>query len=321
MVPAADESVLRAAGSDYPPDVARLYLALPDLPARVRALAQEVATGAATPYDQALALEAYLRQFPYDLTIAEPPAGRDVVDYFLFDGRAGYCDYYASAMVVMARSLGIPARLAIGYATGDYDPNSRAFVVREENAHSWPELYFPGAGWVRFEPTAAQAPPERLPAWSEPPLYPAGSAAQVQGDLQTFREDEIVRQRVGWLAVAGVAFALLVAGWVWRRRRPQPELAALYGRLGRWGRRLGAAPGPGDTPGQYVHLLGDRVLAGEDGAAQPALEQVQRFVRSFEAAQYGPQPVEAEREARGLWPGVERALRGLWRRRLWRRGR
>jgi LPXTG-motif cell wall-anchored protein len=129
-----------------------------------------------------------------------------------------------------------------------------------------------------------------------------------------------VRQRVGWLAVVGVAVLLAVAGWVWRRRRPQPELAALYGRLGRWGRRLGAPPGAGDTPGQFARQLGDRVLAREGGAAQPALEQVQRFVRSFEAAQYGPRPIEAERETRGLWPGVERALRGLWRRRLWRRG-
>ena len=322
MVPTADESALRAAGADYPPDVAQLYLALyDDLPARVRALAQEGTAGAATPYDQALALEAYLRQIPYDLAIAPPPAGRDVVDYFLFDIRAGYCDYYASAMVVMARSLGIPARLAVGYATGEYDPDSRAFVVREENAHSWPELYFPGVGWVRFEPTAAQPQPERIPAWNEPPVYMTGSAGQVQVDLRTFREDEIVRRRSGWLAVAGVAVAFMAAGWVWRRRRPQPELAALYGRLGRWGRRLGAPPRPGDTPGQFARALGDRVSAGEGAAPEPAIGQVQHFVRSFEAAQYGPRPAEAEREARGLWPGVERALRRVWRQRLWRRGR
>jgi transglutaminase-like putative cysteine protease len=320
MVPSASESVLRAAGADYPQEVARLYLALPDLPARVRDLAEEVTAGAASPYDRALALEAYLRQFPYDLSIGAPPAARDVVDYFLFDARTGYCDYYASSMVVMARSLGIPARLAVGYATGDYDAEGRAFVVREENAHSWPELYFPGAGWVRFEPTAAQPQPQRAsPTWSEPPVYAAGSAAQVQADLQTFREDEIVRQRAGWMALVAAAAVVALAGWAWRRRRPQPELPALYGRLGRWGRRLGAAPRIGDTPGQFARHLGAHVLASQNGAAEPAMEQVQHFVRSFEAAQYGPQPAEAEREARWQWPGVERALRGLWRRRLWRR--
>lgn len=320
MVSSAGENVLRAAGADYPQEVARLYLALPDLPARVRDLAGEVTAGAASPYDQALALEAYLRQFPYDLSIGAPPAARDVVDYFLFDARAGYCDYYASAMVVMARSLGIPARLAVGYATGDYDAAGRAFVVREDNAHSWPELYFPGAGWVRFEPTAAQPQPQRpAPTWSEPPVYAAGSAAQVQAELQTFREDEIVRQRAGWLAIVAAAAVVALAGWVWRRRRPQPELEALYGRLERWGRRLGAGPRAGDTPGQFARHLGAHMLASQSGAAEPAMEQVQHFVRSFEAAQYGPQPAEAEREARWQWRNVERALRGLWRRRLWRR--
>ncbi len=317
LIPAADESVLRAAGVDYPPDVAALYLALPDLPARVGLLAEQVTQDAETPYDQALALEAFLRQFPYDLEIAAPPAGRDVVDYFLFDAQAGYCDYYASAMVVMARSLGIPARLAVGYATGDYDQTSREFVVREQNAHSWPELYFPGAGWVRFEPTAAQPQPARVPPAGQPlPVYATGDSAQVQADLQTMREDEIVRRRLGWLTGVAVAALLALIVWLWQRRRPQPELAALYGRLERWGRRLGQAARPGDSPGQFGRKLSDQVATLDDDAAA---EGVQRFVQSFEAAQYSPRREEAEREARSLWPGVERLLRKVWWRR-WGRG-
>jgi hypothetical protein len=317
LLPAADESVLAAAGADYPPDVAALYLALPDVPERVSLLAQEVTQEAATPYDQALALEAFLRQFPYDLEIEAAPPGRDVVDYFLFDAQAGYCDYYASAMVVLARSLGIPARLAVGYATGSYDPASRAFIVREADAHSWPELYFPEVGWLRFEPTAAQPQPARVAPSGQPPVYAAGDPAQVQASLQTMREDEIVRQRLGWLAGAAVAMLLALAGWVWQRRRPQPELVALYGRLRRWGRRLGQPARPGDSPGEFGRRLSSQVQA-LDGAAA---EGVQRFVHSFEAAQYSSQPEEAEREARWLWLGVERLLRRVWWRRWWwRRG-
>ncbi|HSN73952.1 MAG TPA: transglutaminase domain-containing protein [Anaerolineae bacterium] len=313
LVPVADESVLRAAGADYPPDVAALYLALPDLPERVSLLAQEVTSEAKTPYDQALALEAFLRGFAYDLEIEAPPAGRDVVDYFLFDAQAGYCDYYASAMVAMARSLGIPARLAVGYATGAYDPTGRAFVVREENAHSWPELYFPGVGWVRFEPTAAQPEPDRIVPSGQPPVYAAGDSAQVQAGLQTMREDEIVRQRLGWLAAGAVAVLLALIAWVWQRRRPQPELAALYGRLGRWGRRLGQPARPGDSPSEFGRKLSGQVQ--DDAAA----EGVQRFVHSFEAAQYSPRQEEGEREARWLWPEVQRLLRAVWWRRWGRR--
>jgi transglutaminase-like putative cysteine protease len=314
LVPVADESVLRAAGADYPAQVKALYLALPTVPERVAQLARDVTQGAATPYDQALALEAFLRQYAYDLEVQQAPVGRDVVDYFLFDVQRGYCDYYASAMVVMARSLGIPARLAVGYATGTYDPNERAFVVRERDAHSWPELYFPGVGWVHFEPTAAQPSPARLLPADEAPALAAGVvSAQVQADLQTWREDQIVRRRVGWLAGWAAAAVLALIGWLWLRRRPQPELVALYSRLGRWGRRLGQPPGPGDTPGEFGRRLGAQVQSLDAGTAE--LGEVQRFVSSFEAAQYSARPAEAERVVRGLWPALERSLRRLWLRR------
>lgn len=293
---------------------------MPALPARVGQLALEVTAGAATPYDQALALEAYLRRFPYDLSVSAPPAGRDAVDYFLFDAQAGYCDYYASAMVVMARSLDIPARLAVGYTSGAYDPTGHSFVVTEQNAHSWPEFYFPQIGWVRFEPTASLAQPERLIPYDlpTPPETALGEGlTQVQMDLQSFREDQIVRQRAGWLAVLLTAGALAAAVWQLRRRRPPPALALLYGRLAGWARRLGAAPRPGDTPSQLAQALDLRMSAVQADAAVG--EQVQQFVRSFEAAQYGPRPDEAERETRGLWPALARGLQRIWLRSIGRK--
>lgn len=158
MMSFADVAGLRAAGDAYPQWVRERYLQLPDTVSdRTREQAAQViaAAGARTPYDAALAIEAFLRTYPYNEGIPAPPAGADTVDWFLFDQREGYCDYFASSMVVMLRSQGIPARWVRGYAGGEFDAERGVYVVRENVAHSWPEVYFPGYGWERFEPTAA----------------------------------------------------------------------------------------------------------------------------------------------------------------------
>ncbi len=154
----ADVASLRAAGDEYPPWVRERYLQLPPtVSARTREQAAQVlaAAGARNPYDAAIAIQEYLRSFPYNESIPAPPAGADPVDWFLFEQREGYCDYFASAMVVMLRSQGVPARWVRGYAGGEFDAERGVYVVRENVAHSWPEVYFPGFGWERFEPTAA----------------------------------------------------------------------------------------------------------------------------------------------------------------------
>ena len=119
-------------------------------------LAEQLTANITNPYDKAKALESYLRTYPYSLDVTPPPPDRDVVDYFLFDLKTGYCDYYATSMVVLARAVGLPARLVIGYANGIYNPTSAEYVIREADAHSWVEIYFAGVGWVEFEPTASQ---------------------------------------------------------------------------------------------------------------------------------------------------------------------
>jgi transglutaminase-like putative cysteine protease len=154
----ADIAGLRQAGTDYPAWVRERYLQLPSTITprtveRAQALVAEV--NARTPYDQAAAIQTYLRTLPYNENIDQPPVGVDLVDHFLFEMREGYCDYYASSMVVMLRSLGVPARLVQGYAGGTFDADRAAYEVRESIAHTWPEVYFPGYGWERFEPTPA----------------------------------------------------------------------------------------------------------------------------------------------------------------------
>jgi transglutaminase-like putative cysteine protease len=175
LVSTAQPDQLRAAGDRYPAWVRELYNSyLPSVSARTIQLANDIvrAANATTPYDRAVAIETWLRQnMRYNETIPQPPIGQDAVDWFLFTHREGYCNYYASAMVVMLRSLGIPARMAAGFAQGQYDPVRGVFVVRERDAHTWVEVYFPGYGWVEFEPTAAQ-----------PPLTPQSDANR-QGEV------------------------------------------------------------------------------------------------------------------------------------------
>lgn len=130
---------LRSSGDDYPTWILDRYLALPnDIPSRVLGLARDLTATQPTQYDRALAIETHLRSYAYTLDISTPPPGKDVVDYFLFDLKRGYCDYYATSMVVLARAAGIPARLVVGYATGSYDDQNHRYVVTAADAHSWP---------------------------------------------------------------------------------------------------------------------------------------------------------------------------------------
>ena len=160
----ASASELRRASTEYPGWVSgvNLYVGIPN--ARVFALARQIVSEARAnnPYDRAKAIERWLRDnIAYNETISAPPPNVDTVEWVLFDAREGYCTYYATSMILMLRHLGIPARLAAGFSQGEYDAESGQYVVREREAHTWVEVYFPGYGWIEFEPTSAQAPIHR----------------------------------------------------------------------------------------------------------------------------------------------------------------
>lgn len=165
LVSDATGDQLRAAPAQYPQWVRDLYLQVSlSVTSRTVNLAKQIVEqyGATTPYDKAKAIETWLRvNIHYNESIPQPPPGQDPVDWVLFDLKQGYCTYYASAMIIMLRSLGIPARMAAGFAEGTWDADNQVYVVRERDAHIWVEAYFPGYGWIEFEPTAAQAPLNR----------------------------------------------------------------------------------------------------------------------------------------------------------------
>jgi uncharacterized membrane protein YidH (DUF202 family) len=291
LIPVIDENTLRGTGQDYPSWVTQRYLALPpEVPARVKQLAIQLTATEPTLYDRAHAIEQYLRKYPYTLDVPRPPANQDLVDYFLFDLRKGYCDYYASSMVVLARAAGIPARLAIGYTSGIYNENSRRFIVTQADAHSWVEVYFPGTGWVPFEPTAGLPVINRT---GQPSLAetPAASIPLVPSkNAETGFGIGNIGKYLGLILLAMLSASVLlwiIADEVYLRRL-RPHLAAreVYRRLRHYGKLLNAPMEGGETPYEFVTSLAERIseitgprrlasqVAGVASASQVIINQI-----------------------------------------------
>lgn len=159
-----DPDALRKASDRYPKwllDGHYLDLEPPFISRRVQELARKVTRPYHNNYDKMLALQKVLsRTCTYDLqTPPIPTRERDAVDYFLFQSKRGYCDLFATALATMARSVGIPARIATGYIQGDYDNQQQAWIVRDKDKHSWAEVFFPGYGWIPFEATPSDSEP------------------------------------------------------------------------------------------------------------------------------------------------------------------
>ena len=164
-------------------------LDLPDVPLRVHALAMSIVAGAASDYDQAVRLERFLlNNYDYDLRVSPFALSGDVVDRFLFERRAGYCSQFATAMAVMARSVGLPARVVTGYLPGAYNTLTGLHVARYQDAHAWVEIKFQNHGWVPFDPT---------PKPDSPWALDVGFAGATKG-LQ-----QVVRAELGSLLARG----------------------------------------------------------------------------------------------------------------------
>ena len=188
---------MRQAGTDYPDWVKQHYLQLSkSITPRTRQLAEQITAGLDTPYDKVIAITNYLRRnIQYVETIEdEPPTNQELIDWFLFDEKKGFCNYYSTAEIVMLRSLGIPARWAVGYAQGEPLENTSTsvptepltYLIRQRNSHAWPEVFFPEIGWVEFEPTATQPDIQR----QETALDPGSAALTEAEELELLRQEK-----------------------------------------------------------------------------------------------------------------------------------
>jgi transglutaminase-like putative cysteine protease len=246
-VPDATAATLRAAGANpVPSDILALYGQPPVATTRVRELAATVTAAAPTTYDKVLALEAWMgAHTKYSVNAPVARHGVDVVDDFLFNVREGWCEQISSSLVVMLRTLGIPAREATGFVPGARSQLTNEWVVRANDAHAWAEVYFPGVGWQAFDPTANvplagdSRTPESLSGWLGRHAL-VGFAA---------------------LLAAGVfaAGAVLIGRFARRRRvrRSRSWSARRLDDLERLGSAAGRARLPNETAPEYAGVLAD----------------------------------------------------------------
>jgi transglutaminase-like putative cysteine protease len=257
---------LDAAGPSPDP---RYSVIPPGLDPRLSQLALKLTAGLSSPLAKARAITNYLRGplFTYDSSVGAPPNGQDPLTYFLFTSRRGYCVHFASSMALLARLAGLPSRVVGGYVTGAYENGS--WVVRGENAHTWPEIFFTGVGWVPFEPTpgfvSAPVPaqhavgvaptkggalPSAQPTKSVPLTPPPPAPHGGSSSTSLFG---------GYAPLAGLIAALaavLGGGALWLRalRRRRPTIADIYRRLCRTATLLARGPRPWHTPFEFAHF-------------------------------------------------------------------
>ncbi len=338
--PVTSPQELREASTELPDLIRARYVRLPQgIPAEVVGLARDLTATQPTTYDRAVAIEAYLRTIPYSLDVPQPPIDGDIVDYFLFDLKKGYCDYYASAMVVLARAAGIPARIAVGYASGQsmvLQDGSLRYAVTAADAHTWAEIYFPAYGWIPFEPTAGRPPLEQGQVAAGAASTESGAAPgpasgtpnspSPAGPVATYLLLGLIA--VGLLGVSGV----LADQARLRRMIPAEQAHRLMERT-RWmaSHWLQVPLMVGDTAYEFQARVESVVRAGEmeiggQGIRHRLLSRLDALVHVFVQAIYtGEPPKSGEVSSVRLgWPKL--ALSLLWlgvlmRIPVWHRGR
>jgi len=307
-----DASQLEASGTQYPPGLLQTYLQLPaDLPARIGDLAEHITAGAKTPFEKALRIQDYLRtSYPYSLDTPAAPPEQDVVDYFLFDARGGFCSYYASAMAVMLRLQGVPARIVTGFAASEYIPERGALRVPFSTAHAWVEVYFPGYGWVEFEPTSSQ--PARLYPAEETHISPTGASSRPGAARQWLNRtlSGLLSNRV--LQITLLSLLALLAGLVLLRILrflkpwwlPSLEPQVLYWQMRQSLEQVGVSSTASTTPQEFLFSAGKSLV----GQAPRLRESIQLTTYNYVHLTFSPRPpsqtelVEAQHKRRRAFP-------------------
>jgi protein-glutamine gamma-glutamyltransferase len=283
---------LRVAG-DYLPQFTLAYLQTPKgLDSRIPRLAEQIAGSASNRYDKAVALERYLKtHYGYTLQLLRSPVA-DPLANFLFERKQGHCEYFASSMAVMLRTLGIPARVVNGFRSDEFNDVTGSYVVRAKNAHSWVEAYFPGYGWVTFDPTPGGT-IESPQGWGRAMLYLDAAAS--------FWREWVISYDASHQNILGKAVLSGTRG-SWERGRMWARVR--YARLMNWARdgQRGVEHAPRRWFGGSVALALLLLVGGNAG----------RIARMIRTRRLQAHPERSPDEAAAMW--YERMARYLARR-------
>jgi transglutaminase-like putative cysteine protease len=317
---------LRAAEGGFLPGRTR-YLQLPSLGDGVRALADSLTAGAETRYDQVIAIERFLRTFTYTLELPRSPAEARL-EHFLFQRRAGHCEYFSTAMVVLLRTLGIQSREVNGFRGGEWSEFGDYLMVTQNQAHSWVEVWFPSHGWVQFDPTPGGAgSTTAATAWYWPGRFLFDAVqhrwnkwvldynVETQGSLfdrlRRWSEDGLARPiptdgatGTRWWALAAIGLVLVGGVWAFARRgAAHPFETRAYLRLVELCRRAGVVGKDAVSPLALVEELERR--------GHPAASSARRVVELYLRARFGAVPLD-DSERRAVSDALG-SLRGLLR--------
>lgn len=314
----------------YPQAIIDQYLTT-DTPINplVSSTAQTVTKGAPNMYQAAIALQDYLRTFTYNAHNPNPPANEDATVWFL-QRKEGFCTFFASAMALMGRSLGMPTRIVSGYTNGTYDAKTQSFIVKGTQAHSWTQVYFAQYGWINFEPTASFSeffrPQNAGGAVSGVNTTPTAQASATPHDSRgqqahtttqpqtTARVSTLSHIGLGIFIALLILLLILGAVMMWWRSlfRSYTPTAASFARLILLGVWAGAPPRPSQTPRAYARRLA--AVAPEQRAAIErvgALYARERWGDPLTPEETGDAQTLYERGRIGLTAAVFRRLRRL----------
>ena len=290
----ADASTLRQASERYPDWIVARYLQVPEeITPETRELAAELTAGLNNAFDKSIAVRNYLRNnIAYNDQIEAPPDGVEPVHFILFEGQEAYCNYYASAMIMMLRSQGVPARFVAGYTQGEWDEETSSYRVRASNAHAWTEVFFPGYGWVPFEPTASIPAGDRPETFGNPgdafgnesvldeterlpeDVILGEDVLDIEGLDDSLDEQNDVNQEAGpgndliWQGGIGIGLMVIAITGTFlagrANRRVESSVTKSYGRLANWAPWLGVFIQPAHTPYERANMLARAVPEGKE---------------------------------------------------------